>query len=312
MGQKLCISHPELVGKYYEPAEEITGIPIRKLSWEGPAEALRDTSVTQPTIYMASLCTMAVLFEGGLQPWTVAGHSLGEYSALVAAGVLSWTDGLRLVQLRGQLMAAAGERAPGAMAAIIGLPLAAVERLCVQAAERTGQVVEVANDNGPRQVVVSGQSASVQVVMTLAIEAGAAKAVELDVGAPFHCALMGGAEEEFAAALAEVKFRDPRREIVSSVTAAPLRSGAEAARTLRRQLTARVRWTETVGRMSAEGVRAFVEVGPGKVLSGLSRQLVTQPVFCTAASPAECTQIISQLSTPVNSLLRGGRKCTAR
>lgn len=307
MGQDLARAYPSLTAAYYEPAEEILGLPLRQFSWEGPAEHLRDTSVTQPAIYLASVCVTAALREGGLDPEVVAGHSLGEYPALVSAGILEWRDGLRLVRLRGQLMAEVNERVPGAMAAVVGLHLADVERLCARAADRTGQVVQVANDNEPRQVVISGQLEPVREVMAMASHSGARKVVPLDVGAPFHCDLMAEIEDRFAAALAEVHFREPRCEFISSVTAQPLRSAAEVTLTLRRQLTARVRWRETIRCMAASGVRHFIEAGPGKVLAGLCRRTIPDAAIYTTTSAQECAAVVGEMAPSPNLPMTGTR-----
>lgn len=302
MGGDLVDEHPELAELYYRPADEILGLPLTELCLRGPAEALRDTSVTQPAVFLTSLCTLHALRSRGLAPGAVAGHSLGEYTALVAAGVLEWTDALRLVALRGRLMAAVNARVPGAMAAIIGLPIGDVEAMCAQAAVQGGRIVEIANDNEPAQVVVSGQREAVQQVMAAAKAAGARRAVALEVGAPFHCSLMDEIEEEFAAALDGVLFRDPDVEMVSSVTAQPVTGGAEARTTLRRQLTGRVRWTDTVRQMSSAGVRHFVETGPGKVLGGLCRRIAPDAaVYATqdaAARAATLSALAGHLGAP--------------
>ncbi|MEW2517872.1 ACP S-malonyltransferase [Actinacidiphila alni] len=296
MGLDLAGEHPDLVGPYYRTADEILGLPLSRLCWEGPAEALRDTSVTQPAIFLTSLCTWQALRPRGLAPDVVAGHSLGEYTALVAAGVLDWTDALRLVRLRGTLMAAVNERVPGAMAAILGLPLEDVEGICAQAATGTGQIVEIANDNEPAQVVVSGQEEAVQWVMAAAKDAGARRAVALEVGAPFHCSLMSGIEDEFAAALDAVEFRDPSVEIISSVTAAPVTTADEARTVLKRQLTGRVRWTDTVLRMSDAGVGRFIEIGPGKVLGGLCRRIVPGTQVYATFDSRQCASTLDALA----------------
>lgn len=274
MGLDLVAERPDLVESYYRPAEEILGLPLSRLCWQGPAEALQDTSITQPAVFLTSLCTLEVLRGRGLAPDIVAGHSLGEYTALVSAGVLDWTDALRLVRLRGQLMAGVNARVPGAMAAIVGLRFADVEAICAQAAAGTGQAVEIANDNEPTQLVVSGQVDAVEAAAAAATAAGARRVVRLAVGAPFHSSLMSEIEQEFAAALAEVAFRAPTGELISSVTADRVVGAEEAKRVLRRQLTATVRWTDTVTRMATAGVGRFVEVGPGTVLSGLCRRIV--------------------------------------
>ncbi|MEU8027635.1 ACP S-malonyltransferase [Streptomyces sp. NPDC049099] len=273
MGLALVARWPEATRDYYRTADDILGMPLSRLCWEGPAEALRDTSVTQPAVFVSSVATLEVLRRHGVTPAVVSGHSLGEYAALVSAGVLDWTDALRLVRLRGELMAGVNDRVPGSMAAVMGLPLAAVEPLCAAVAEQTGQVVEVANDNEPGQIVVSGQTEAVDRVVREAREAGALRVVALDVGAPFHSSLMREIEAEFAEALAGTEFHDPVVPVVSSVTAEYVTSAEQAIGLLRRQLTARVRWTDTVTRITADGTDQFVEVGPGKALGGLCRRI---------------------------------------
>ena len=282
MGLDLAEAYPDLIDTYYRPADDLLGLPLSRLCWEGPADELRDTSVTQPAIFLTSIAVLDVLRRHGLEPDVAAGHSLGEYSALVCAGVLDWTDALMLVRRRGQLMAGVNARVPGSMAAILGLGLADVEALCFEACEQTGQIVEVANDNEPTQIVVSGQVGAVVRAVDLAKAAGAVRAVLLEVGAPFHCSLMAEIEAQFAAALDAVEFREPRLELVSSVTARPLAGPDQVRQVLRRQLTGRVRWTGTARRMAQSGVTRFVEVGPGKVLGGLCRRIAPDvPVHAT-------------------------------
>ncbi|MFE6776493.1 ACP S-malonyltransferase [Streptomyces sp. NPDC057702] len=276
MGLDLLAARPDLADTYYREADDILGFPLSRLCWEGPEETLRDTAVTQPAVFLTSLVTLDVLGDRGVHPDVVAGHSLGEYTALVAAGVLDWRDALRLVRRRGQLMAGVNERVPGAMAAVLGLDLATVEEICATVAAETGQVAEVANDNEPGQSVVSGEAGAIEKVREAAQRAGAVKAIALPVGAPFHCALMRDIEEEFAAALDRVTFREPRTPVVSGVTADYATSARDITDTLRRQLAGRVRWTGSVRLMAASGVTRFVEVGPGKVLSGLSRRIVPE------------------------------------
>ncbi|MBB5940175.1 ACP S-malonyltransferase [Streptomyces zagrosensis] len=276
MGQYLLENRPDLADTYYRAADDILGIPLSTLCWEGPEDALRDTAITQPAVFLTSLATLDVLREHGLRPDVVAGHSLGEYTALVAAGVLDWQDALRLVRRRGELMAAVNEQVPGAMAAVLGLDLATVEEICAKVAAETGQVAEVANDNEPGQSVVSGQAEAIERVRVAAQEAGAVKAIALPVGAPFHCALMRGIEEEFAAELDRVTFREPQLPVISGVTAEHVTSAADITACLRRQLAGRVRWTGSVQLMADSGVTDFVEVGPGKVLSGLCRRIVPE------------------------------------
>ncbi|MEU3465589.1 ACP S-malonyltransferase [Streptomyces sp. NPDC006733] len=298
MGLHLLQERPDLHELYYHPADEILGIPLSRMCWEGPEEALRDTAVTQPAVFLTSLATLEVLRGHGIRPDTVAGHSLGEYTAMVAAGVLEWEDALCLVRRRGELMAGVNREVPGSMAAVLGLDLPTVEEICAEVAAATGQVVEVANDNEPGQAVVSGQVDAVALVRKEAERRGATKALELAVGAPFHCSLMAGIEEEFAADLARVSFHDPRVPFVSGVTAQYVTSAREAVECLRRQLAGRVRWTGTVRRLAADGGARFVEVGPGKALGGLSRRIVPEvPVHATnderrlARTLAECAPV---------------------
>ncbi|MFG2718819.1 ACP S-malonyltransferase [Streptomyces sp. NPDC048416] len=282
MGLDAIGLRPDLIDTYYRTADEILGLPLATLCWEGPEESLRDTSVTQPAVFLTSLVTLDVLRERGVRPAVVAGHSLGEYTALVCAGVLDWTDALRLVRRRGELMAAVNAHVPGAMAAVLGLDLPRVEEICSEVRSETGRTVEVANDNEPGQIVVSGTAPAVELVMRAAESAGARKAVALRVGAPFHCSLMAGIEEEFAAELAGVEFHDPQVPVVSTVTADHVRTAADAVACLRRQLVGRVHWTGAVRGMAAAGVDAFVEVGPGRVLGGLCRRITPEiPVHAT-------------------------------
>ncbi|MFI2028000.1 ACP S-malonyltransferase [Streptomyces buecherae] len=274
MGLDVIATRPDLVETYYRQADDILGIPLSTLCWEGPEDALRDTAITQPAVFLTSLVTLDVLGDRGVHPDVVAGHSLGEYTALVAAGVLDWRDALRLVRRRGQLMAGVNAEVPGAMAAVLGLDLATVEEICADVAAETGQVAEVANDNEPGQSVVSGEAGAIEKVREAAQRAGAVKAIALPVGAPFHCALMRGIEEEFAAELDQVTFREPSTPVISGVTADYATSARGITDALRRQLAGRVRWTGSVRLMAASGVTHFVEVGPGKVLSGLCRRIV--------------------------------------
>jgi [acyl-carrier-protein] S-malonyltransferase len=273
MGRDLIDRWPHLLDAYYRPADELLGLPLTELCRQGPAEALADTAITQPAILLTSVATLDVLLRHGIRPALVAGHSLGEYAALVAADVLDWRDALRLVRLRGRLMAAVNERVPGRMAAVMGLDLRTVEGLCAAVRELSGQVVEVANDNEFAQTVVSGQAAAVDELITAARTAGATRALALNVGAPFHSSLMAPVEEEFTGALLETEFRDPAVPVISTVTAAPLASAGEVVDALRRQLTGRVRWTESVTRIADEGTDQILEIGPGKVLSALCRRI---------------------------------------
>ncbi|MFF3910167.1 ACP S-malonyltransferase [Streptomyces sp. NPDC001848] len=299
MGADFVQRRPDLVETYYGPADDLLGFPLSRVCHEGPAEALRDTAVTQPAVFLTSIVVLDVLRAHDIVPDVVAGHSLGEYAAAVCAGVLSWQDALRLVRLRGRLTAEVNERVPGAMTAVVGLDVSTVRALCARAVAETGQVVEMANDNEPAQSVVSGQTAAVRAVAEAAKEAGARRVVPLAVGAPFHCSLMRDIEDEFAEALAAVDFRAPSVPMVSSVTAAPVTTAEDVASALRRQLSAPVQWTGTVRTLAGRGVRRYVEVGPGRVLSGLCRR--TDPAALTFT-----TGTVDQLAAAVDALALDG------
>jgi [acyl-carrier-protein] S-malonyltransferase len=298
MGLDFLERRPDLAD-YYRTADEVLGMPLSRLCWYGSAEELRDTSVTQPAVFLTSLVVLDVLRAHDVEPDVVAGHSLGEYGALVCAGVLEWTDALRLVRLRGELMEAIAERVPGTMTAVMGLESTAVEAICRTVGHETGQVVEVANDNEPAQVVISGETGAVRQAAEAAREAGAHRTVPLRVGAPFHCALMRGIEAEFAGALADVEFRDPRVPVVSSVTGTAVTSADEAVSVLRRQLTAPVRWTGTVNAMAGRGVGRFVEVGPGRVLAGLCRKIVPSARTYMTGTTGELAEAVAAVAPGV-------------
>jgi [acyl-carrier-protein] S-malonyltransferase len=269
MGIDLISEWPRLKDTYYDRADEILGFPLSELCRQGPAAALRQMAVTQPAVVLTSVAALDVLRAHGVSPDAVAGHSLGEFSALICAGVLEWTDALRLVRLRGELMTSVTEQVPGKMAAVVGLTLAQVVELCGRAAAETGEIVEIANHNDFTQVVISGQIAAVDRLLHLVEEAGADRVVVLEIGGPAHCSLMGGIADAFAAALDEVEFRDPLTPVYSGSGGAQVTSGRLAKEFLVRQLTGQVLWTDVVQHMTADGVDRFVEVGPGKVLGGL-------------------------------------------
>ncbi|MFJ3515888.1 MULTISPECIES: ACP S-malonyltransferase [unclassified Streptomyces] len=273
MGGELVERHPEFLDSHYRVADAVLGIPLTELCREGPAAELGAMPVTQPAVFLTSVVAHEVLRAHGVVPDVVAGHSLGEFTAMVAAGVLDWTDGLRLVRLRGELMASVNRRIPGSMGAVIGIAPAELEDLCARAAAGTGEVVEIANHNDHRQIVVSGQTGGVARLLELAEGAGAERVLTLDVGGAAHCSLLSGIEEEFARALEGFELRDPVVPVVSAVTAAPVRTAQEAAVCLRRQFTSRVLWTDTVLALADSGVDRFVEVGPGKALSSLCARL---------------------------------------
>ena len=257
--------------KVFDASDAALGFAISELCFEGPAAELQLTANTQPAILAVSAAAAAVLREEGVHPDFVAGHSLGEYSALVAAGALSLADAVQLVRKRGQYMQEAVPVGQGAMAVILGLDGGAVDEICREAAQ--GDVVSPANLNSPGQVVIAGSSAAVARASEMAKGRGAKRAIMLNVSAPFHCALMKPAQDRLRADLEATPFQDPRVPLVNNVDAQVVSSAAAVRDGLVRQVTAPVRWEESMRRLRGDGVELFVEVGPGKVLSGLLRQI---------------------------------------
>jgi [acyl-carrier-protein] S-malonyltransferase len=255
----------------FEAADDALEMQLTKICFEGPEAELRRTEIQQPAILTTSIALLRTLEEelGPLDPGYVGGHSLGEYSALVAAGALDFEDAVRTVQLRGRLMQEAVAEGHGAMAAVIGVGSDVVEAACVQAAEECGLVVTPANYNSPQQIVVAGDAAAVEIACNRLRELGAKKTIPLAVSAPFHCSLMEPAAEKLDAELARLQFRDVVTPVITNVEAEPNTSAARFPELLRKQVTAAVRFTDMIGKMKALGVDQFLEVGPGRVLSGL-------------------------------------------
>ena len=254
----------------FEAADAALGMPLSRLCFEGPEDELVRTEIQQPAILTASVALLRALEEKGpLTPTCVAGHSLGEYTALVAAGALEFEDAVRLVHARGRFMQEAVPEGRGAMAAVMGVGPEDVEAACRWAAQQSGRVVAPANFNGPKQTVISGDAPAVELACTRARQEGAKRTVPLEVSAPFHCALMAPAAEKLALELAQVRFRDPRVPVITNVEATPCADAGRLSELLRQQVTAPVRFTEMVGAMAELGVKRVLEVGPGRVLSGL-------------------------------------------
>ncbi len=269
----------------FEEADEVLGFALSRLCWDGPEEELQLTANTQPAILTVSVAAWRVAADSGLAPVAVAGHSLGEYSALVAAGALAFADALRLVRRRGELMQEAVPVGVGAMAAIIGLSAAQVELIASQAAG--DQVCSVANYNAPIQTVVAGHRPAVERAVALAREGGAKRALLLPVSAPFHCELMRPAREGLTPLLETTEFHDPRVPVISNVDAAPVTTGAAAQEALARQIDSPVRWVESIERLVGDlGVDRFVEIGPGSVLTGLMRRIARGTQATSLAEPA--------------------------
>ncbi len=260
-------------------ADKLLGFSLSELMFRGSDDDLRQTRVTQPAIFTHSVM---LLVARDLTPTAVAGHSLGEFSALVANGVLRFEDALLLVSARAEAMQRACEARPGTMAAILGLPDERVEEVCAEVGARTGEVVVPANYNCPGQLVISGSVAGVEAACEALKAAGAKRALVLQVGGAFHSPLMQPAEDELAAALARTTFHEAVCPVYQNVDAAPHAAPAEIAANLRRQLTAPVRWTQSVQRLVADGHTDFVECGPGKVLQGLVKKIAPEAVAVSA------------------------------
>ena len=269
MGKELCEEFPA-AREIFERADETLGFELSKICFEGPEDTLRETRNTQPALFVKSYAAWTVAREA-LPADYVAGHSLGEYSALAAAGAFSFEDGLRAVRRRGELMWDSGVKRPGTMAAILGLSPEDVSALCEEAS--AAGLVQPANLNSPGQIVVSGEVAGVEKAVELAPEKGAKKAVVLNVSGAFHSALMEDAQAELAEFLESIEFSDASIPVVANVSARPITDGAEIRRSLVAQMTSPVRWEESMRLLVDEGVEQFTEVGAGKVLRGLMRQI---------------------------------------
>ncbi|MDY0267832.1 ACP S-malonyltransferase [Trichloromonas sp.] len=272
MGRDLADNFP-VARQIFEEANDVLGFDIAALCFNGPEEDLRLTTNTQPAIVTVSVAALRVVEqETGLRPDYAAGHSLGEFSALVSAGTLSFADAVRTVRQRGAFMQEAVPVGVGAMAAMMGLEEGAIEGICAQAAQ--GQVVSPANFNSPGQVVIAGHVEAVDRAIELAKAAGAKRALPLPVSAPFHCALMEPAGRRLAEVLDGIAFAPMNLPVVSNVEARPNQDSARLKELLVRQVSAPVRWDESVVCMAELGVDRFVEIGPGKVLSGLIKRIV--------------------------------------
>jgi len=272
MGRDLAERFPVAADTFAE-ADEACGFALSRLCFEGPDAELKLTENTQPAILTVSVAAWRVLAAHGVEPSLAAGHSLGEWTAHVAAGTFSFADAVRAVKARGRAMQLAVPAEEGAMAALLGLDAAQVLEACVEAAAETGLTVSAANLNSPGQTVISGALAPVQRAIAIAKVKGARRAMMLPVSAPFHCALMQPAQEEVARVLASLEFKDPRIPVAANVTG-KLVTTADAARdALIRQVTGPVRWVECVQTLIAAGAGAFIEVGPCNVLRGLMRQI---------------------------------------
>jgi len=278
-------------------ADEALGFPISKLCFEGPEEDLRLTENTQPAILTVSVAAWRVLEAEGIKPAWAAGHSLGEWSAHVAAGTLSFADAVRAVKSRGRAMQQAVPAGEGGMAAVLMLAPELVAEACAEAEAETGLTVAAANLNSPGQTVISGALAAVEKAAQICKKKGARRAVMLPVSAPFHCALMQPAQEEVARVLAGIAMHDPKVPVAANVTGKLVTAAAEAKDALTRQVTGAVRWVECVQALVGAGAETFVEVGPGKVLTGLMKQIDSGKKAMNVEDSAGLERAVAELMT---------------
>ena len=297
MGADLAEQFP-VCRETLDQADDALGESLSTLCFEGPEDALKLTANTQPAVLAVSVAVHRLLAKRGIEPQLVAGHSLGEYSAHVAAGTLSFADAVRTVRRRGQYMQEAVPVGTGAMAAIMGLDADVVAAACTDAAE--GEVVSAANLNAPGQVVIAGAVAAVERAGARAKELGARRVVALPVSAPFHCALMKPAESRLELDLRDLVVSDPNIPVVANVDAEPKHDAASAIDALVQQVSAPVRWEQVVERMAALGGRTFVEVGPGTVLKGLIKKIDRSLRVVSIAKTSDLTQLESLLAEPAS------------
>ncbi len=293
MGSDLAEQYP-VAKRVFEEVDEALGKKLSQIIWEGEIEELTLTENAQPALMAVSMAVMRVLEENGFDMAErlkfIAGHSLGEYSALAAGGAISLTDTAKLLQIRGRAMQQAVPVGEGAMAVILGLDFAPVIEIAEQASQ--GEVCAAANDNAPGQVVVSGTKAAVERAMAIASEAGARRAMLLPVSAPFHCQMMAPAAEAMAEALANVTIKEPAVPLIANVLATPITSPGEIRQRLVEQVTGTVRWRESVSYMAANGVETLYEIGAGRVLSGLARRIERSLKSPSIGTPAEIEEFI--------------------
>jgi [acyl-carrier-protein] S-malonyltransferase len=294
MGKALADAHP-ICRQTFEEADAALGEPLSRLIFDGPEDQLTRTENTQPAILAVSMAAHRLLAARGLQPAFVAGHSLGEYSANVAAGTFGFADALRVVRRRGRYMQQAVPLGEGAMAAILGLDADAVARACEEGSE--GDVVSPANLNGAGQVVIAGARDAVKRAGERAKTLGAKRVIPLTVSAPFHCSLMKPAEERLAPELRALASAQPRVPIVANVDGEIKRDAASAIEALVHQVSSPVRWEAVMTRLASEGVTTYVEVGPGNVLTGLARKVQRDAVTATFGSPDDLAAVESLLGS---------------
>jgi [acyl-carrier-protein] S-malonyltransferase len=287
MGQSLAHTYP-IANEIFDQANRILDFPLSQIAWEGPVEGLDDTANTQPALLVHSVAALSVfqVILPNFQPAYTAGHSMGEISALVACGALPYPAALSLARRRGELMKEAGQLNPGGMAAILGLDIPVLEDLCAHASQ-AGEVVQVANDNCPGQVVVSGASPALERLVELAKAAGARRALKLAVSIAAHSPLMAHAQVGFNQAVEAASIVNPRLPLIGNVTARPLDSAAAIRADLQAQLNSRVRWTETIQWMASQGIETYIEIGNGSVLCGLVKRIQPEATCLTLGTPED-------------------------
>jgi [acyl-carrier-protein] S-malonyltransferase len=293
MGKELAEKYP-VARETFDEADEALSYKLSQLCFEGPEEKLRLTEITQPAILTTSIAASRVLRAKGVNRSFAAGHSLGEYSAHVAAGTMSFPDALRTVRNRGKYMQEAVPAGAGAMAAILGMGLEKVTAVCADAAQ--GGICEPANVNSPEQIVISGHAAAVERATKLASERGAKRAIMLPVSAPFHCSLMKPAQDRLAVDLQSLGFQKPEVPIVCNVDAELVEDAGRARDALVRQVTRAVKWDSSMRLLIAKGIQTFVEVGPGKVLCGLMRQIDRSITCANVGDEASLVKTLEQLT----------------
>jgi [acyl-carrier-protein] S-malonyltransferase len=293
MSKDLAEKYP-IARETFEEADEALGYKLSQLCFDGPEDQLRLTEITQPAILTASVAAWRVVNENGIKPGFVAGHSLGEYSAHVAAGTLSFADAVLTVRHRGKYMQEAVPVGVGTMAAILGMEFEKVAAVCRDASQ--GEVCEPANINSPEQIVISGHTAAVERATKLADERGAKRAKVLPVSAPFHCSLMKPAQDRLAIDLSSITFSKPTAGVVCNVDAALLEDADRSRDALIRQVTGSVKWEQSMRLLVAQGVDTFVEIGPGKVLCGLMRQIDRSQKCFNVADEASLQKTLEQIA----------------
>jgi [acyl-carrier-protein] S-malonyltransferase len=293
MGKDLVAQFPA-AGDVFDEADSILGFPFSRIMWDGPKEELDDTINTQPALYIHSVAawrTFTHLYPD-LKPATVAGHSLGELSALTASGALSFPDGLKLVRTRGELMKRAGELNPGAMAAILGVDIPTLDKVCADAS-RVDEIVQVANDNCPGQVVISGHKPALERAVEGAKAAGAKRAMLLPISIAAHSPLMASIQDDWNAAVDACAMREPSVPVIGNVHAKPMKTAEELRADIKAQMQSRVRWTESVQWMLGNGIQTFVEAGSGEVLLGLVKRIEASTTRFPLGNPKDFDGVMS-------------------